>query len=209
MTLKWWQAILLSLLIIDLALLNFSIFSPKQSPKIVAGDVPAPTVTDTCGPVCQKYIDDKISQSLSNLPTSQPTSVVVSSAPIYKSKIKSISYLPVPGNGSTGSNNWSDISGTDFYFDTADYPGLVSIYFETNIKLFNGNGTAFVRLYDVTHGVGVQGSEVKTNYQQDTAVVSGQVSFYQGKNFIRVQAKSLTADTAIFSSGRLKIITEN
>ena len=75
--------------------------------------------------------------------------------------------------------------------------------------MFNGSGLAFVRLYNETHGVGVQGSEVQTNQQKDAAVVSGQVSFYQGKNLIKVQAKSLTADTAIFTSGRLKIVTEN
>ncbi|MBP9817123.1 hypothetical protein KBC75_00015 [Candidatus Shapirobacteria bacterium] len=213
MTLNWWQAFLIALVSLDLFFLNFKIFfrqTPYQNPPVSEEKI-VPTASDTCGTNCQKYIDSKINQAIIALPTSKSTiqTTVITSVPVSRSKIRAVSYLPIPSTGSTGNNNWSDLPGTDFYFDKADYPGLVSIYFETNIKLFNGNGTAFIRLYDVTHGVGIQGSDVQTNNQPDTAVVSGQVSFYQGKNLIRVQAKSLTADTAIFSSGRLKIITEN
>jgi hypothetical protein len=152
-------------------------------------------------------VDDKISQSLANLPTTVPNE---KTAPlIKKTKIRTVSYLPISTSGQTMNRDWTSLSGTDFYFDVNDYPGLVEIYFEANTHLFNGNGQAFVRLFDDTHGVGVQGSEISTTFQKDTAVVSGKLSFYQGKNLIKVQAKSLTADTAIFTSGRLKITTEN
>jgi len=90
-----------------------------------------------------------------------------------------------------------------------DYPGLKEIYFEANLKLFNGNGIAYARLYDSTHGIGVQGSEVQTSSQANTVVESGKLSFWGGKNLIKVQSRSLTADTAVYNSGRLRIVMEN
>jgi hypothetical protein len=211
---KYLIAIFLAFLFCDLIILNifgyFNYVDLKEKQVHVpenAKEQPAPIVSDTCGADCQKYIDSKINLVVSSFPTSAPTQKVVVAS--QKSKVRSTSYVPVPGSGSTTANNWVDITGTDFYFDTGDYPGLVSIYFETNFHLFNGNGTAFIRLFDVTHGVGVQGSEVQVSKQADTAVVSGLVSFYKSKNLIRIQAKSLTADTTVFTFARLKITTEN
>lgn len=203
---KLWTIIFGTILLTDLVILNIFIYRLYRRPlPVIVNNPPVVTqqITDACGPECQKYIDSKIIA----FPTASPSPIKVV-IPTH-TKVRTISYLPVPGSNSTTANNWADLSGTDFYFDPHDYSGLISIYFETNLHLFNGNGLAFVRLFDVTHGVGVQGSEVQTSKQADTAVESGQVSFYAGKNLIRVQAKSLTADTTVFTSGRLKITTEN
>lgn len=105
--------------------------------------------------------------------------------------------------------NWVDVAGSDFYFNPADYPGLVAVYFEANMKLVTGSGRAYVRLYDSTHGIGVQGSEVVTQAGTDTLVESGQLNFWAGKNLIRVQIKSLTTESTVYNSGRLRIVTEN
>lgn len=197
MNLKWWQYGLVIFLSVDLIILNYFVYRllyqsrpiANPSTKIVTNviyptDVPLPTA--------------------SPVPTDKP---ITTSSP--RRKVRNISYLPISTGGSTLSNDWVSLAGTQFYFDKADYPGLIEIYFEVNAHLFNGNGTAFVRLYDDNHGIGVQGSDVQTNNQADTAVVSGKVSFYSGKNLVKVQLKSLTADTAVFTSGRLRIVTEN
>ena len=177
----------------------------RPSPPTLGGDRGVVSI-DQCGPDCQKYIADAVAGI--KFPSPQPTSktVVTSSA---SKKVTTVSYVPVPGSGQTMSNDWANLPSTEFYFNLADYPGLQSIYFETNIRLLNGNGVSYVRLFDVTHGIGVQGSGASTSNQVSSPVESGQVSFWQGKNLIRVQAKSLTADTAIFDSGRLKITTLN
>jgi hypothetical protein len=168
---------------------------------------------DVCGPDCRGYIDEKVASLAATLSTtlvSQPTTKpVVVTRSLPKALTRTVSYVTIPGSGSTALNDWQDVPGTDFYFDTTDYPGLKEIYFEANMKLFNGNGMAFIRLFDVTHGIGVQGSEISTNSQNNPLITSGLVSFWTGKNLIRIQAKSLTADTTIFNYGRLKVITEN
>ncbi len=196
MQIKWWHIVLIVIYVVNLAVLDYFVFLKKTPPSVVTNIIeqkiiPTSILTPTSVPVN----------------TQTPTFTPAVSKP--RPKIRNVSYLPISTSGSTQSNDWVSLAGTDFYFDTKDYLGLVEIYFETNIKLLNGNGIVFVRLYNDTHGVGVQGSEVQSNLQKDTAVISGKVSFYQGRNLIKVQAKSLTADTAIFTSGRLKIVTEN
>ena len=138
-------------------------------------------------------------------PTTKPVMVVQPP----RTKLRSVAYVTVPGSGSSSKNDWEILPGTEFYFDKSDYPGLVEVYFEANMKLFNGNGMAYVRLYDSINGVAVQGSDVQTNSQVNAVVFSGKVNFWAGKNLIKVQAKNLTADTAIYNWGRLRVVTEN
>jgi len=166
-------------------------------------------------PDYQAYVDDQISQlkqSLITTPspsslTSNPTSTSTPVKPAV-SKQTSVTYIPIPGSGQTLSNQWVDLTGTEFYLAKQDFPGLKEIYFEANLKLFNGNGKAYLRLFDVTNGIEVWGSQIETSSQADTMVSSSQITLRPGNNLIRVQAKSLTADTTIFTSGRLKLIIE-
>lgn len=141
------------------------------------------------------------------LPTStvvKTTKVVIPTIPVTKN----ISYVEIPGSGETNNLGWVDISGTDFYFDKAEYPGLLTVTMEGSIRLFNGSGTGYVRLFDVTHGIAVVGSEVFTQSQMDTLVSSGNLNMWSGKNRYRVQAKSNASDRLIFSWGKLKITVQ-
>lgn len=206
-------------LIVNLVLLDAGVIYlvyKSQAPNLksqISSNVPIIQNIDQCGAECQKYIDSRLAQFSTPFPTPTPISPLVpkfsSPTTAVKPKTRAVSYVTVPGSGNTSTNDWTALSGTDFYFNAADYPGLVEVYFEANIRLFNGNGAAYVRLFDVTHGIGVQGSEVQTSSQTVKIVESGKVTFWSGKNLIRVQAKSLTADTAVFDSGRLRIVTEN
>lgn len=191
----------LNLVLLDVGLI-YLLFKP-QAPVVAPTSTNTIQYVDQCGTDCQKYIDSKI---VIPTPTTL-TKTVYQTAP--KTKTRSVVYIPIPGSGFTTNNVWTDLSGTDFYFNKNDYPGLISVAFEANLRLFNGNGIAYVQIFDVTHGVGVQGSDVSTSSQISTAVISGSVSFWSGKNLYRIQAKSLTADTAMFDGGRLKITLEN
>lgn len=216
-----WKKIAIGIGIVDLVVINAgvgvliyrSIFNTTPvSPLSLGGEIKE-VVNDSCGVLCQKYIDQKLEAIITPAAPAGPSATPVTPKTIVKQpvrqKVRSVAYVTIPGSGSTMNNDWVDLAGTDFYFDPADYPGLVEVYFEAGMRLFNGNGMAYVRLADTAHGIGVQGSDVQTNNQASSVVVSGKVSFWAGKNLIRVQAKSLTADTAIYDSGRLRIVTEN
>lgn len=202
------------LAVVDLLILNLGVgylLYKAQSPSSLSPTSITPPLVqnvDECGPDCQAYIDSKILKSTPK-PTPIPTPTPRSAAASPRAKVRTTSYVPIPSSGSTALNDWTNLPGTDFYFNPANYPGLVEARFEANIHLTNGNGTAYVRLYDVTHSIGVQGSEAHSDLQVSTAVDSGWVNFWSGNNLIRVQAKSLTADTAVFDGGRLRITVEN
>jgi len=167
--------------------------------------------TDTCGEECKAYINEKISSVLSGVtPTVTPKEEKKTQTPVpTRTKVKNVSYVPIPGSGNTLNTSWTTIAGTDFYLSKGDYPGLTGIYFEANMKLVNGNGIAYLRVYDMTHSIAVNGSEIQSSSQTSTFVTSGAISLWDGYNHYVIQARSLTADTTVFESGRLKFITEN
>jgi hypothetical protein len=190
----WWKWVIGIIVGINLVILNVTVFklaTKKTEEKIVE--------KETIITVVPTPVEKKITATI------KPTEI----KKVINPKTRRVSYVPIPGNGSTLNNSWTSFSGTDFYFNESDFPGLKEVYFESNMKLLNGNGLAFVRLFDVTNGVEIWGSEVQTSFQTDTLIVSGKLTIRNGNNLIRVQAKSLTADTTVFSAGRLKVITEN
>lgn len=204
------RKLILGVLVLDLIALNvlvvFLLFKKSELKEVEEISTPIETAETNCSSDCKSYIDERISL----LPTPTPSAKMTTIAkPFPKVKTRSTSYFQVPGSGSTLLQDWTDITGSDFYFDPVEHPGLVDVRFEVNIKLTNGNGQAAVRLYDVTHTMGVVNSEVFTVSQTSVLVTSGAINFWSGRNQYRVQIKSLTADTAVFESGRLKIVSEN
>ena len=177
-----------------------------QNPE-AGGETAKTSVEEGCSNECRQYVDQKLASEVSVTPsiTAAPKAPV----PTAKTKVKSVSYVPIPGAGSTLETNWTVMAGTDFYLSKSDFPGLTEVYFEANVKLFNGNGTAYVRIYDVTHAIAVVGSELATSSQTSTFLSSGKISLWEGFNHYQVQAKSLTADTTVYESGRLKMVSEN
>ena len=195
-------AVFSAVLLCDLVWLNLTLLS-KPSPSFL----PLPSPIPSPFPDFQNQINQLNSRFdlLEKIPTATPPSSV-----IQKTKSSSqVAYVPIPGSGSTLSNTWASLPGTEFYFNQADFPNLKEAYFEANFNLLNGNGQAFLRLFDVTHGVEIWNSEISAIGQSSVAVVSSKIILRPGNNLLRVQAKSLTADTAIFHSGRLKLIIPN
>ncbi|TSC86688.1 MAG: Uncharacterized protein G01um101416_655 [Microgenomates group bacterium Gr01-1014_16] len=205
-------------LILDLVVVNggvgyllyrnfqFSIFNFQSNSNVPISNFQTKTeYVDRCGEECLAAI--KAEMSNVQYPISNPTPTIAKLKQPVKTRKEEV--LTIPGEGSGNTMDWTDITATNFYFDTKDYPGIVEVYFEAKIKLLNGNGYGYVRLYDVTNGIAINGSENNTNNQVETWTKSQKVYFWAGKNLIRVQAKSLTADTVVYTQGRLRIVTEN
>lgn len=116
-------------------------------------------------------------------------------------------YLPITGSITTTSTSWYDAPGTEFYLNTADYGKSPYLTWEASLKIAHGNGTAFARLFDVTHGIAVNGSEVEVVNKADlTQTYSGSLNFWANNNLYRVQLKSLNTFEVTFGGGRIKII---
>lgn len=198
---------LVNLVVLDIAWLKSQRQEEILSPKELTS-LPSPTsAADICGLVCQETIAQKISEAIATISGKE----TVKETTIVKETTQQVSqsqiiYIPLGGGGSTTSQDWADVANAEVWLDVADYTNIDKIYFEGFIKVKHGNGKVYARLYDVTHSIAVQGSEIETTSENYTLVESGSLNLWRGKNLYRVQIKSLTGYEAFFDSGRIKII---
>jgi Flp pilus assembly protein TadG len=181
------------------SLTNQLITTNKSENKI---DILSPE--DSCSEVCKKEIENKISQAVATISATKTT--ISKSTIVSKSEAKT-AYIPLSGPITTTSTGWVDVVGTDIYIDLAnDYGKNAYVSWEAFLKVAYGNGQAFARLYDVTHGIGVDGSELSLiGIGTSTQVSSGKLNLWSGRNLYRVQIKSLNTFEVTFGSGRIKI----
>ena len=183
-----------------------------QKPKeIVTQSVQdtANNIFDKCGEDCKLQIDKKISESISTI--SGSTKEIVKTVTITPAPTKTkaqTAYIPIVGPITTTSSDWYDAPGTEFYLDyNTDYGKTAYADWQAFLKVADGNGTVYARLYDITNKIGVNGSEVLVSNKGDlTQVISGKLNFWAGNNQYRVQLKSLNKFEVTFGSGRVKII---
>lgn len=159
---------------------------------------------DVCGEDCKKEVNDIVSKAVSTI--SGTTKTIIQKEPVTEASSKKTAYIPLSGPITTTSTDWVDAAGTDVYIDLAnDYSKNATASWEGFLSIANGNGTTFARLYDATHKIAVNGSEISATSGTSTQVTSGALSFWAGRNLYRVQLKSLNSFVATFASGRIKI----
>ena len=159
---------------------------------------------DVCGEDCKSQINDIVSRAVSTI--SGTTKTIIQKETATEPPSKKTAYIPLSGPITTTSTSWVDAAGTDVYIDLAnDYGKGASVFWEAFLQIANGNGQAFARLYDATHGIAVNGSEISTTNGTSTQVSSGSLNLWAGRNLYRVQLKSLNSFVVTFASGRIKI----
>ena len=180
----------------------------QTAPASLSSSPSSSAVPEACETTCQQLIDEKISQAVATLSGKETTkeTKTVEKTTTQKASQPQVLYIPLGGGETTINRDWADVGNAEVYLDLNDYPNLDKAYFEGFIKVKHGNGKAFARLYDVTHSIGVQGSDIETASENFTLVESGSLNFWQGKNLYRVQVKSLNGYEAYIDSGRIKII---
>ncbi|MBU1127378.1 MAG: hypothetical protein ABIH88_00340 [Patescibacteria group bacterium] len=204
-------SVLFVLIIANLIFLDIGFFKEErksiQAPTAIESPQAEKVDKAYCSQVCQDLIDEKIEKAISNIP--EKTSEIVEKTSIIEktsqASTQTISYIPISGGLSSQNRDWVDVGSSSFYLDTADYPSLNKAYFIAVIKTEYGQGRVFARLYDATHSIGVQGSEVSSDNENFEMKESGTLSFWKGKNLYKVQIKSLNGYSAFFDSGRIKL----
>lgn len=157
---------------------------------------------DKCGDECKKQIEEIVSKSK----VGTVKTVTLTPAP-SKAKTQT-AYIPIAGPITSTSSGWYDAPGTEFYLNyNTDYGKSAYANWDAALKIKDGNGTAYARLYDVTNKIAVNGSEISISNKSDlTQTISGALSLWAGNNLYRVQLKSLNGFEITFGSGRVKII---
>lgn len=160
---------------------------------------------DVCGVDCKEEITREVAKAVATI-SAMTKKTVITQAPAATSQGKT-AYIPLGGPITSTSTAWVDAPGTDVYLDLAnDYGKTAKVTWEASLKVAHGNGQAFARLYDVTHGIAVSGSEFSTvNNATSQLVSSGDLNLWSGRNLYRVQIKSLNSFEVTFGNGRIKI----
>lgn len=164
---------------------------------------------DRCGEDCKKEISSAVKLAVSNTDLdNKDNRTIISVTPQPQTKKMETTYIPLNGSISTTSSDWYNAPGTEFYLDfNTDYGKSAYANWEAFLKVAHGNGTAYARLFDITNGIAVNGSEIKIENKSDlTQVSSGALSFWAGNNQYRVQIKSLNTFEVTFGGGRVKIV---
>lgn len=166
---------------------------------------PSPGAEVFCTDECLQVIEEKVNEAVAKI-TPGTQQVLVTQAPAPTTQTAKVLYLPLGGLSSETSTAWTDIGGTDFYFDKLDYPNLSEVRWEASLRSFLGGNKVYVRLYDVTNKRAVDSSELSTDSAGWILTRSSSLSIWAGSNLYRIQGKSSTGTPAYIDSPRLKII---
>jgi hypothetical protein len=158
-----------------------------------------------CDETCQKEIADQVARAIATL-SGSPKVSTSKSLPAATAKPQDI-YIQISGSGSTEKTDWVDVIGSDFSFDVnSDFGKGANFAWEGFLRIPSGGGTAYGRIYDVTHGVAVNGSQISVTDQRDfTRANSANMYFWAGRNVYRVQIKSLDLYDVDYTGGKIRV----
>lgn len=220
----WWQNRLAILVLIlglaifgNLIFLDYKILSQKATQdyiirpaEVKVAPVPIATTSAESSTDFQALIDTKIGQLreelLKTLQTPTPKPAVKTAPPPQAPPGPKELYINFGNSGSTTATSWTDVSGTDITFDAANYPGVKAFYFQANLKSDAPDRQTFSRIYDATHSVGVQGSEMNYAGLTSKLTESGSLTFLSGRLTLRVQIHSLNGNLATNESPRIRVV---
>lgn len=114
-------------------------------------------------------------------------------------------YIPLNWVGSSTSQSYTTLSTQQIKIDPADYPGYTSMQFEVSMRVYQGNGQAFARLFDTTNSTAVLSSEVNTTSEDYIWLSSNGFTLTGGAHTYALQLKTLTGYTTDVQSARIKI----
>lgn len=139
----------------------------------------------------------------------QPVSVVESSSapaasPTYTGPKNS--YIPIGYSGSgTSSNDFGNIAGQEITLDSDDYPGYKQAVFEASFRIFQGNGTGELRLFNKTDGTAILNSDLSTTSENYSTKTSATFKLADGSKTYVVQAKSSTGYSVDLQLTRIRV----
>lgn len=178
----------------------------------------SPTTTTTGISSCtncvtQSDMDVAISRAVAGISTNAKDSgktTVIAPTAVPTSGPSLVKLVPVfislGGPYNTQSTDWVDVPNEQLSINFAsDYGSNAKVIWDAILKVDQGNGAVYARLFDVTNGIAVEGSEINTTSSTLTLVSSGNLKFVGARNLYRVQIKSLTTYTAFIDSARIKI----
>lgn len=203
----WMMGIIIFL---NVLFLDFWSLEKNSLPQIVLDTAKKEEVAINCSS-CQEYVASEVSKFLpasekTTTPTPTPKITVTPTPTKTPTASLKVMYIPIGMSGTTTNTDWTDIAGSDFYFNLSDFPQIKSVKWETSLQAFVTTTSVYGRLYDVTNKRAVDNSELTTALTTYDPLRSGDLTIWNGNNLYRVQIKGTNGNTVNLSSPKLKLI---
>lgn len=114
-------------------------------------------------------------------------------------------YIPLGSGGSASGLDWTTQDSLAITLDPGSYSGYTSMQLEVSLSVYQGNGTAYTRLYNSDDGTGVTNSDVSTTSQSYNWVTSNGFSLPSGSKTYKIQLKTSTGYAAQVQDARIKV----
>lgn len=216
----------LVLIILNLAVLDFSIFQSKdlgveknslETPLLtkltpVTQPPQNPNLILACPDSCVSQINQATASIKLNLPTAIPTQAFTPTPiPTIFSSSQSTSvvkefFIPL-GSGSSTASDWTDVGGVSVSIDSGQYGQIKSVTFEASVHIPTGNETAYVRLYNATDKHPVWYSDVSIEGGAAKLLISKSITLDAGNKLYQVQMKTSLQYQAVLDQARIHIAT--
>jgi hypothetical protein len=174
------------------------------NPKTVT-NLESATGQPVCTTLCQNEIDSIVANAIASHAGQTKTGVTTKTPTTTGPRT---AYIPLGPLATTTSTDWVSIPDSVVYVDALnDYGKDPYITWEVSLKVAHGNGKAFARIYDETHKIAVDGSELSTTGNSDFSYVSSdKLRFWNGRNLYKVQIKSLNSYEVTLSGPKIKVV---
>lgn len=194
----------------DLVFLNWWILkSEKKQPEtnngVVVNSSPLPSISSAASPTPTIQAVPSAQPSPTIAPISKPQAPVNTyNQTIVQTANKEI-FIPL-GSGSTNSNSYADLSGTDVSIDLTKYSGVQSIVFQASVWVDGGNGRAYARIINVDDNNPYFESQISSNSGAGSVQNSTNIPMPYSTKVYRIQAKTdITNFAAHIENARIKI----
>lgn len=190
----------LLLLTVNIVFVDLTVFMgrdvavPSELAATTVHVIVTPTPEEGCSLSCIAKID-AIEQRIDSMTVEKQT----------MSSLSKEYYIPL-GSGTTKSNVWQDIAGTEVVIDTANYPRIKTVVFEVFVNIPTANGFVSAKLYNVTDKHDVWFSEVRSEGSTLTKK-EAVVTLESGAKTYRVLGLSSLKYDANIQNARIRIIT--
>lgn len=206
---------LLTLITLNLFLLDLKVFAPENNIKISdITSVATPNPTPSTNPnavlsqnlICPNSCISLIQQSASNASRTGATDQLPTTN--YQPQTSTREYYIPLGTGSTAKSDWNDMTSTDTLIDPANYGTIKEAYFIASLGNPTQNGQVEAQLYNVTDKHLVWGSHVVMNGPASQTITSDKITLDKGAKLYRVQLKSTLQYAASLDNAKIRIISQ-
>lgn len=202
---------LLTLITLNLFLLDLKVFSPENNIKIsdIASVItPIPTLTinyqlPTNNLSCPISCFSIIQQATSAASQGSSQEVLLQKASGQSREY----YIPL-GSGSTTKSDFEDITSSDTIIDPANYGNIKEAYFIATLKNPTQNGAVEAQIFNVTDKHLVWGSHIVMNGPAVQTITSDKITLDKGAKLYRVQLKSSLQYAASLDNAKIRIISQ-